>query len=230
MSNTERVLVFDADDTLWENNVRFERVIDDFLTWLAHPTLDRAAMRHILNDIERANTTTHGYGARVFLGTLHDCFERLQSRPANEDERAKITNLVDALLHHEVELMPEVSATLEQLGNRYRLALLTKGQPDEQQGKLDASGLAHHFSSVNIVREKDVATYRRLTAELALDPTATWMIGNSPKSDILPARAAGWNAVFIPYANTWVLEEAELDPDDAGVMRLRAFPELLDHF
>lgn len=230
MDGTGLVLVFDADDTLWENNVRFERVVDDFLTWLAHPTLDEAMIRATLHDIEVANTLAHGYGSQVFLRTLRDCFERLHQRAATDQERREIDGLAVALVEHRVELVPKVSETLHQLGSRHDLVLLTKGGLEEQQGKLDASGLVRHFSSVHIVAEKDVDTYRRLTRELSVNPTKTWMIGNSPKSDVLPARRAGWNAVFIPNDHTWTLEHDELDPEDDAVLRLRAFTDLLDHF
>jgi putative hydrolase of the HAD superfamily len=222
-------LLFDADDTLWENNVRFDRVVDDFIAWLAHPTLDEASIRAVLRDVEAANTVTHGYGSRVFLRTLRDCFERLHARPVTDKERRQIDELAAALVQHRVELVPEVAETLEELGRRHELALLTKGVPEEQQGKLDASGLAGHFGSIHIVAEKDVDTYRQLTAQLGLNPETTWMIGNSPKSDIIPARQAGWNAVFIPNEHTWVLEHDELDPNDK-VLQLRTFKDLLEHF
>jgi len=225
-----QVLVFDADDTLWENNVLFERVIDDFLEWLDHPTLDRAETRAILDDIERANAVAHGYGSKVFLRSLGECLERLRQRPATEAERGEIDDLAAALVAHQVELMPGVAEALDALAARHELLLLTKGEREEQQRKLDASGLLHHFRAAHIVREKDVDTYRWLTREHDVDPTVTWMIGNSPKSDIRPARAAGLNAVFIPNDNTWVLEHDELDPADPGVLRLSAFPELLRHF
>lgn len=225
-----QVLVFDADDTLWENNILFERVIDDFLEWLDHPTLGRAETRAILDDIERANTVAHGYGSKVFLRSLAECLERLRQRPATEAERREIEGLAAALADHRVELMPGVAEALDDLAGRHELLLLTKGEPEDQQRKLDASGLLHHFRAAHIVPEKDVDTYRWLTREHDIDPTVAWMIGNSPKSDILPARAAGMNAVFIPNDNTWVLEHAELDPADRGVLRLSAFPELLLHF
>jgi putative hydrolase of the HAD superfamily len=90
--------------------------------------------------------------------------------------------------------------------------------------------LAPHFEHVHIVAEKDVDTYRDVTRRHDLDPSVTWMIGNSPKSDVAPARAAGLRAVFIPNVNTWALEHAELDPDDDGILQLRAVPDLLDHF
>jgi len=224
------VLVFDADDTLWENNVLFERVIDDFLDWLAHPTLDKTEIRAILDDIERANTVTHGYGSRVFLRSLGECLERLRQRPATERERREIEDLAVALAQRQVELIPGVADTLVELGGRYDLLLLTKGDRDEQSRKVDASGLAHHFRAIHIVAEKNVETYRWLAREQGFVPGEAWMIGNSPRSDILPARAAGMNAVFIPNDNTWVLEHDVLDPADPAVLQLAAFTDLLDHF
>jgi putative hydrolase of the HAD superfamily len=224
------VLVFDADDTLWENNVVFERVIDDFLDWLEHPTLDRAQIRAVLDDIERANAVAHGYGSKVFLRSLGECLERLRERPATERERREIDELAAALVAHQVELMPGVADTLDALAGRYDLLLLTKGDREEQQRKLDACGLLHHFDAAHIVMEKDADTYRWLAREHGFDPARAWMIGNSPKSDILPARAAGMNAVFIPNDNTWVLEHDELDPADEGVLRLEEFTDLLRYF
>lgn len=230
MRRTGQVLIFDADDTLWENNVFYERVIDDYLDWLAHPTLDRAELRAILDDVERANSAVHGYGVKVFLRSLHDCFVQLRQRPANERERKEIRELADALINHRVELIPGVAETLEALTERHQLLLLTKGDREEQQRKIDASGLAGHFHSVHVVREKHAGTYLRLVEQHGFPPSKSWMIGNSPKSDILPARQAGMNAVFIPNDNTWVLEDGHLDPTDEHVLRLERFLDLLDHF
>lgn len=230
MRRTGQTLVFDADDTLWENNVLFERVIDDFLEWLAHPTLDKAMIRSIFNDIEAANTVAHGYGSKVFLRSLGECFTHLQERPATEAERQEIDALAVALVEHRVELVPGVATTLTDLGSRHDLLLLTKGEVAEQQNKLDVSGLGHHFSSIHIVAEKNVETYRQLVLAESLTPSQTWMIGNSPKSDINPARLAGLNAVFLPNDNTWILEHDDIDVSDVGVLRLGRFPELLEHF
>ncbi|MFG1917939.1 HAD family hydrolase [Micromonospora sp. NPDC048898] len=225
-----QALIFDADDTLWENNIVFEQVINDFLEWLDHPTLDRTEIRLILDDIERANTVAHGYGSKVFLRSLAECLERLRERPATDSERQEIERLAVALVEHQVELMPGVADALDELAGRHELLLLTKGDQADQQRKLDACGLLHHFRAAHIVAEKDVETYRWLIREHRLEPSRAWMIGNSPKSDILPARAAGLNAVFIPNENTWVLENDELDPTDSGVLRLAAFRDLLRHF
>jgi putative hydrolase of the HAD superfamily len=225
-----QTLVFDADDTLWENNKLFEQVVDDYLGWLAHPTLDRSALREVLDDVERATIAVKGYGSASFLHSLHVCFEQLARRPATDDERDEIVRLASALVEHDVELVPGVADALDELATRHDLLLLTKGQQAEQQRKIDASGLAHHFRSTHIVSEKVPDTYRSLVAEQELAAEATWMIGNSPRSDILAARAAGLRAVFIPHPYTWSLEEQEIDPADRGVLHLARFPQLLEHF
>ena len=225
-----QTLIFDADDTLWENNIYFKRVVDDYLDWVAHPTLDRSQIKAILNDIEAANIATHGYGTTAFLHNLAVCLERLRERPTSAADRQQIERLAAALISHQIELMPGVASALEELRTRHDLLLLTKGAAEEQQRKIDASGLASHFRSVHIVGEKDPGTYRDLVEREALDREATWMIGNSPKSDILAARAADLNAVFIPHRHTWELEHSELDPTDDRVLVVTSFPELLQHF
>lgn len=227
---SRQTLIFDADDTLWENGVLFERVIDGYLDWMAHPTLDRGAIRKILDDIEAANIPTLGYGSTAFLHNLAQCLEQLRQRPATADERREIEALAVALVKHEIELMPGVADTLTDLGRRHELLLLTKGAPDEQRRKIEASGLASHFAATHVVREKNARTYEAVVTEHGLVVGSSWMIGNSPKSDILPAREVGLNAVFIPHPFTWVLEHSELDPEDEGVLVLGSFRELGRHF
>lgn len=228
---TDRLtLIFDADDTLWANNVFFERVIADYLDWLAHPTLDHDEIRRVLDDIERANAVTHGYGSQAFLLNLAECFHALNERPMTDAEQLEINRLATDLLEHRVELFPAVADTLAELGQRHDLKLMTKGARPEQQRKIDASGLAGLFSSIHIVPKKDPDAYAQIVAEQQLISANTWMIGNSPASDILPARAIGLNAVYIPSSDTWVLEQADLDPTDDQVIVLGSFPELLRHF
>ena len=149
--------------------------------------------------------------------------ERRAAVGATNDEIADVVGFEALLAVHEI-------GEANDLAGRHELLLLTKGEREEQQRKLDACGLLHHIRAAHIVPEKDADTYRWLAREHAFDPAAAWMIGNSPRSDILPARAAGMNAVFIPNENTWVLEHDELDPSDQRVIRLAAFPDLVQHF
>ncbi len=222
-------LVFDADDTLWENNVLFERAFAAFREWLAHPTLDELAIRAVLHEVERATVVTHGYGTRGFLHALQVVFERLRERSATVEEIERIHGFGEAMLRGDLELVPGVVETLSELHTRHDLLMLTKGDVEEQQRKIESSALAPFFRDIHIVPDKDPDTYRKLVADHDLDPARSWMIGNSPRSDILPARAAGMNAVYIPNANTWELELAHL-PHDDGVLHLSALTELPQHF
>src|SRR2546428_7993971 len=117
--------------------------------------------------------------------------------------------------------MPEVPETLRYLSGRHRLILMTKGAIAEQSGKVERSGLREHFSAVEIVAEKNASTYREVVSQYALPPDSTWMIGNSPKSDINPALAAGLNPVILAHGDTWILEHEELVPAE-GPSRLLA--------
>jgi putative hydrolase of the HAD superfamily len=230
MRHGRQTLIFDADDTLWENNVIFERVVGDFVDWLAHPSLEPTAIRAMLAEIEEANIVAHGYGSQVFLRSLADCFAHLTQRPMSAAEQARMRGFTAAFTSGQVELIPAVAEVLDELSTRHDLYLMTKGVPDEQQRKIDASGLANHFAGVDIVATKEPDTYRRVLAERSLAADRTWMIGNSPKSDIIAARMAGLRAVFIPNENTWAHEHADLDPADDGVLQVATFDELVKHF
>jgi putative hydrolase of the HAD superfamily len=109
---------------------------------------------------------------------------------------------------------------------------MTKGSQAEQADKLARSGLAEYFSAVEIVAEKNPAAYLDVTARHECSPHSTWMIGNSPKSDINPALAAGLHAVFIFHKDTWVLEHAEIDaaPEGQRLIEIDAFARLAEIF
>jgi putative hydrolase of the HAD superfamily len=203
-------LIFDADDTLWENNVLFERAVEGYIDHVDHPALTREQVRAVLNDVERENSALYGYGARVFERSLTDALARLRpDTPVGEDDRAALRGLCAAILESEVEPIAGAADTLRALGERHRLFLLTKGDPADQRRKIDASGLAPLFAGVGIVREKDASAYRDFTARHALDPDTTWMIGNSVRSDVRPALDAGLGAVLVPHPLTWALERAD---------------------
>ena len=221
-------LLIDGDDTLWENNIYFERAIEDFIAFLGHTTLLPAEVRAVLDEIEHASK---GYGAAKFARNLETTFRRLAEREVTAEDVARVHGFAERIRAHPMELLAQVEATLAYLAPRHMLALLTKGDEDEQQIKIDASGLAPYFERTLIVPEKDEAAYRRIGTELALDPSCTWMIGNSPRSDINPALAAGFNAVFVPHPHTWVLEQAEIHPNGhCTLMTLSTFAELRGHF
>ena len=136
----------------------------------------------------------------------------------------------ERILECPMEVIDGVPETLAYLAARHDLTLFTKGHPEEQKLKIDRSGLGDFFGHTAIVKEKDAAAYRRLVEERGMDPARTWMIGNSPKSDINPALEAGLNAVFVPHAHTWVLERQEIRPGQGNLLVLECFADLRKHF
>ncbi len=211
-----RSLIFDADDTLWENNVFFEAAIDEFLGLVNrvvgpdHPiATDSEKVLHLLNEIELESIPRNGYGSRHFVNSLKETFGRLYHGPDAKAHLRIIDEIGDRLRNHPVHLMPGVGDLLEGLREHHRLLLLTKGEAEEQSSKVERSGLKHYFDHVEIVEEKDTAAYHRVILRHLLDPDHTFMIGNSPRSDVFPALDAGLWAVFVPHAHTWKLEHDE---------------------
>jgi len=227
-----QTLLIDADDTLWENNIYFERAIVRFISFLNHHEFSPEQVREVLNDVERECIVKHGYGLHSFGHALVDTFERLSVRPVTPDLHAQISSFAHTVADHPIELLPEVSQTLEHLSTRHRLILMTKGAVAEQTGKIERSGLKQYFVATEIVSEKNSAAYHALVEKHALACDSTWMIGNSPKSDINPALAAGLHAVFVPHGNTWILEHEEVDAASPPqrLLIVGRFAELREHF
>ena len=227
-----QTLLIDADDTLWENNIYFERAIATFISFLNHHEYSPAEVRHTLNAVERETILSHGYGLSSFTRSLEDCFERLSPAPVSDEKREQIRGFARTIAEQEIELLPGVAETLDELAGRHHLILMTKGVHAEQADKLARSGLAPYFAAVEIVAEKDPPTYRTVIARHELAPHTSWMIGNSPKSDINPALAAGLHAVFLFHKDTWVLEHATVDaaPEGQHLIELDAFVKLREIF
>jgi putative hydrolase of the HAD superfamily len=227
-----QTLLIDADDTLWENNIYFERAIAAFISYLDHLPHTPEQVRQALNQAERETILSHGYGLTSFTQSLITCFERLATEPVADHHRAQIHSFAQSIADHEIELLPGVAELLPELASRHRLILMTKGSQAEQADKLVRSGLATHFSAVEIVAEKNPAAYAEVVTRHQCVPDSTWMIGNSPKSDINPALAAGLNAVFIFHKDTWVLEHAEINPapDGQELIEVDSFKKLASIF
>src|SRR5579871_273693 len=223
-------LIFDADDTLWENNIYFERAFDHFCDFLDHSTLTPQQVRHVLNEIELVNSKIHGYGSINFGRNLQQAYQHLAERHIRAEDLQHVMSLAERILEQPIELIDGVEETLADLITRHDLTLFTKGHPEEQRLKVDRSGLGRYFAHTAIVKEKDAAAYRRLVVERGLDPARTWMVGNSPKSDINPALEAGLRAVFVPHAHTWILEKQEITPANGRLLVLERFGDLRKHF
>src|SRR3984957_15502997 len=223
-------LVVDADDTLWDSNIHFLEAFEDFVEAIAALGVDthRDSIKAAVREAELELIQTHGYGRRPYVIALERAVAQIVPDPHQEPLRREVERIGTQLIERHCALLPGVEETVPELAGRHRLILFTKGQRDEQMRKLERSGLAPYFSRVETPREKDPDSYRRLVVEVGLDRERTFMIGNSPRSDINPALRAGLRAaIYIPHENTWDLEHEELDPADPRIVELPSFRELL---
>jgi putative hydrolase of the HAD superfamily len=227
---TRQFLLIDADDTLWENNIYFERAFDEFVGFLGHSALSPEQIRAVLDEIEEANNRIHGYGSLNFGRNLRQCYERLAEREVGAEDLGTVMGFAERILECPMEVIDGVAGTLEYLSFRHDLTLFTKGNPEEQKLKIERSGLGPFFGHTAIVKEKDAGAYAELVRQRGMDKARTWMVGNSPKSDINPALEAGLGAVFIPHAHTWILERQEIRTGSPRLLTLESFSELRDRF
>jgi putative hydrolase of the HAD superfamily len=216
-------LLIDADDTLWENNIYFDRAIANFISFLNHHEYSADQVREVLYEVERENIRQHGYGMNSFALALVKCFEQLSVEPLTPALHDTIRGFAHAIAEHPMEVLPEVPETLAELAQRHHLLVVTKGNLIEQTGKFERSGLKQHFTAIEVVTEKNAHAYNSVVEKYGLVREQTWMIGNSPNSDINPALEAGLHAVFVPHDNTWALERGELRPH-LGTGRLLEVP------
>ena len=172
-----------------------------------------------------------GYGSANFTKSLVETYRRLAEKDLHDQDVQQVRQFGERLRSQPLQLLDGVRDTLDYLSARHDLILLTKGDVEEQQLKVERSGMAGFFRQVVIVPEKDVATYRRVISELGVDPENSWMVGNSPRSDINPALAAGLKAIYIPHPHTWHLEHEEVQHAGEGrVLTLSTFADLRTYF
>jgi putative hydrolase of the HAD superfamily len=225
-------LIFDADDTLWDSNIHFLEAEESFVAAVTEAGIaaEKLEICEMVRRCELEIIKTQGYGRGPYLAALHNAVDLLTEL---EEFRALIKAEVERIgrrfLERRCELLPGVEPTLKELVKRHKLLLFTKGQRQEQMLKLERSGLAPLFSQVEIAAEKNLGAYLDLIDRAMLDRQRTFMIGNSPRSDINPAIKAGLRAVYIPHPHTWVLEHEELQSNE-GVTIVTSFPRLLELF
>jgi putative hydrolase of the HAD superfamily len=224
-------LIFDADDTLWDSNIHFLEAEAAFLEILRVCGVSQLEIRAAIRRHELDIIAEMGYGRGPYVRALHRVVRELLPAHHHDALAIEVERIGTKLLSRHCELLPGVEPTLRELSRRHRLLLFTKGQPTEQMAKLERAGLRSLFSRVGIPLEKDATAYSLLLAQAELDPARTFMIGNSPRSDINPALRAGLRgAVFIPHPHTWELEHEELELVEERVVTITTFSQLLELF
>jgi putative hydrolase of the HAD superfamily len=227
---TWRAIGFDADDTLWHNEVIFERVHERYRALLARYH-DAATVDRTLFATEMRNLELYGYGVKGFTLSAIETAIELSQRQISAEEIHTLVHLGREMLAHTVELLEGVAETVAALAGSHRLLVITKGDLRDQHRKLAKSGLAARFQHIEIVTEKDEATYASILRRHAIAPEEFLMVGNSLKSDILPVLSIGGAAVHVPYHLTWAHERAEHPPQVPGrffqLENIRELPALL---
>jgi len=220
----------DADDTLWENNVFFETTIERFLTLVEPFGYARAYARRILNETERRNIRQHGYGVRCFRRSLEETYSNLAGGLAQKTALREVAEMAAELESTPPRIIEGVPETLSYLSGRHRMIVFTKGEAAEQAAKVERSGLQEFFEAIEIVAEKNSQTYQELIERHHVVKSHSWMVGNSPRSNINPALQAGMSAALIPHPPTWELEDQELVSGSGKLLILSKFRDLRDHF
>ena len=220
---------FDADDTLWQNEQFFRLTEQRFQALLADHAAPEALASRLL-EAEKRNLAHYGFGIKGFtLSMIETAVEITEGRvPASII--GEILETGREMLAHPVETLPHVAETLERLAGDYRIVLITKGDLFDQERKLAQSGLGDHFDAVEIVSDKTAATYERVFTRHGDGADRSMMVGNSLKSDVVPALKAGSWGVFVPHPLTWVLEHLDApdgDPRFREIAHLGELPELV---
>lgn len=227
MHSSLTTIGFDADDTLWQNE-HFYRLTEEHFTQLLAEHGEPNVISSRLLEAERRNLKIYGYGIKGFtLSMIETAIEVTEGRvPAAVIER--ILAAGREMLSHPVETLPHVRETLEALAGTYRIVLITKGDLFDQERKLAQSGLGDLFDAVEIVSDKDASTYQRIFQRHGDGPDRSMMVGNSLKSDIVPAIKAGSWGVYVPHSLTWALEHDDEPIAAPRFKRLEHLGELPD--
>ncbi|WP_439183300.1 HAD family hydrolase [Carboxylicivirga taeanensis] len=197
-----KVIAFDADDTLWENETFFREAERQFAK-LIHVYAPEEEVYRMLYDVELANMPVYGYGIKGFILSLIETAHLLSGYKITARETNELLELAKDMLNKPVVLLDGVEDVLKQLQGHYKLIVATKGDLLDQERKLKTSGLLKYFHHIEVMSDKNTAAYQSLIGHLDVEPAEVLMVGNSLKSDVLPVLDCGGWSVHIPFHTTW---------------------------
>ena len=217
---------FDADDTLW-HNMKFYDLTEARFAALLSEHADPAHLAERLLAAERKNLRHYGFGIKGFTLSMIETAIEVTGGKVPASVIAEVLEAGRDMLSHPVETLPHAPEVLDALAGKYRLVLITKGDLFDQERKLAQSGLGELFDAVEIVSDKNASTYERIFSRHGDGPQRALMVGNSLKSDVVPALTAGSWGVFVPHEITWAIEHEEEPADAPRYRRIADLGELL---
>ncbi|MEO1021690.1 MAG: HAD family hydrolase [Bacteroidota bacterium] len=228
MLDQVKVIAFDADDTLWLNEVYFRESEEEFFRMLADYSIPHGLEKELIKT-EIANVAPYGYGVKSFILSMIETALRVTDKTLHVEVIDRILELGKAQLRKPVELLDGVEDVLLKLNGTYKLILATKGDLLDQERKLEQSGLERHFHHIEVLSHKEEKNYMKLLKHLDIEPREFLMVGNSLKSDVIPVLNIGGHAFHVPYPITWALEKVDTKIEHPNLKLLNSITEVLDH-
>lgn len=223
-----KIIAFDADDTLWDNEAYFQEIEHKFCELLQDYLPMHTLSRELLQT-EVKNLSLYGYGIKGFILSMIETALRISDKTIPLGVIEKILGYGKELLEKPVTIIEGVEDVLSELKTRYRLVMATKGDLLDQHRKLHKSGLGHYFHHIEIMTEKGEEDYRKLIKRLDIPPDNFVMIGNSLKSDVLPVLQIGGHGFHIPYHTTWAHEKVEVNIDHPNFKQINSIKEITQY-
>ncbi|EAR01879.1 HAD family hydrolase [Maribacter sp. HTCC2170] len=223
-----KVIGFDADDTLWVNETYFRETEEQFANLLegfeTKNKIDQELFKKEMDNLE-----LYGYGIKGFMLSMIESSLELSNNKVSQATIQEILNLGKRMIAHPVELLDGVKEVLKELGDKYRLIVLTKGDLLDQERKLERSSLSNYFHHVEVLSDKKEENYKNLLEHLEIEVDEFLMIGNSLKSDVLPIINIGAKAVHVPFHTTWQHEQVSFEDEDYDYLKINSLKDVLDY-
>ncbi|MEO7989897.1 MAG: HAD family hydrolase [Chryseolinea sp.] len=221
-----KVIAFDADDTLWDNETFFQETEKKFFELMEDYLPQHTVARELLKT-EIENLPLYGYGIKAFMLSMIETAFRISDKTISVNSIEKIIGYGREILEKPVVLIDGVPEVLTSLRGKYRLVMATKGDLLDQERKLKKSGLESYFHHIEIMSEKKEADYKKLIKHLDIQPKEFLMIGNSLKSDVLPVLNLGGHGIHVPYHTTWAHEKVEMEIKHDNFRQVESIKDVL---
>ena len=217
---------FDADDTLWQNE-RFFRLTEERFAALLADYAEPAHLSERLLETEKQALSIYGFGTKGFVLSMVETAISVTEGRVPAPVIAEILAAGRELMVYPIETLPHVEETLAALAGNYRLVMITKGDLFDQKRKLAQSGLGEMFDAIEIVSDKSPDTYARIFSRHGTGPGEAMMVGNSLRSDIVPAIDAGAWGTYVPHDLTWAYERVEAPAEAPRFRQIEHVGELV---